>query len=94
MDLDPLGTATADVKIYGDFSKSSIEVEDSEVTIVLEGGKLTSIEITAKGTISTKLAGSRDFTSTQEAAFDINCKIEFTTKGDSFEPYETVNKAK
>ena len=94
LDLDPLGTATADVKIYGDFNKSSIEVEDSEVTIVLEGGKLTSIEITAKGTISTKLAGSRDFTSTQDAAFDINCKIEFTTKGDSFEPYETVNKAK
>ena len=94
LDLDPLGTATADVKIYGDFNKSSIEVEDSEVTIVLEGGKLTSIEITAKGTISTKLAGSRDFTSTQDAAFDLSYKITFTTKGDSFEPYDTVNKAK
>ena len=94
LDLDPLDQATADVKIYGEFNKSTINVKDSEVTITIEGGKLASIEITAKGTISTKLEGSRDFSSTQDAAFDLSYKITFTTDGDSFEPYETVNKAK
>ena len=94
LDLDPLGNATADVKIYGDFNKSTIDVKESEVTITLEGGKLASIEVAAKGTISTKLDGSRDFTAVQDAAFDLSYKSTFTTKGDSFEPYETVNKAK
>ena len=42
----------------------------------------------------TKLDGSRDFTAVQDAAFDLSYKITFTTKGDSFEPYEIVNKAK
>lgn len=94
LDLDPLGAASVDVKIYGDFNKSTINVKDSEVTIILEGGKLASIEISAKGTINTKLVGSRDFTAVQDAVFDLNYKITFTTDGDSFEPYETVNKAK
>lgn len=94
LDLDPLGAASTDVKIYGEFNKSTINVKDSEVTIILEGGKLASIEVSAKGTINTKLVGSRDFTALQDAAFDLNYKITFTTKGDSFEPYDTVNKAK
>ena len=94
LNLDPLGNSSTDIKIYGTFNKSTINVKDSEVTITLESNKLASIEVSAKGTISTKLEGSRDFTSEQEAAFDLNYKITFTTNGDSFEPFETVNKAK
>ena len=93
LDLDPLNTATTDVKIFGDINKSTIKVKDSEFVITIVGGMISTIEINAKGTISTKLAGSRDFTSTQEAAFDLSYKI--TTKnGDSYEPYDSVNKSK
>ena len=92
--LDPLGTASVDVNIYGEFHKSTINVKDFELIITLEAGKLSTIEINAKGTISTSLHASRDFTEKQDAAFDLDLKITFTSDGDSFEPYETVNKAK
>lgn len=94
LNLDPLNKASADVKIYGNFNKSKINVENSEVTINLDGGKLTSIDVNVKGIINTKLDNSRDFTTLQDAEFNLSYKITFTTKGDSFEPFETVNKAK
>lgn len=94
LDLDPLSTSSADVLIFGSFNKSSVEVEDSEFSVVFVDGKFNSITIKANGTYETKLDGSRDFTSTQSAEFNFSYVIEATTDGDSYEPFETVNKAK
>lgn len=94
MDLDPLGQATVDVKLFGDFTDSSVVVKDSQLTILVKDGTLAKILLEAKGEFNTKLADSIDFTSTQEAEFNFNYTITMTNKGDSFEPYDTVNKAK
>lgn len=94
LDLDPLGKATADVKLFGDFTDSSVKVKDFQLTILVKDGSLAKISLEAKGEFNTKLSDSRDFTSTQEADFNFSYTITMTNKGDSFEPYDTVNKAK
>lgn len=94
LDLDPLNTASTDVLIYGNYNKSSIALEDCEFIITLSLGKLESIKLEFNGSYKTALDGSRDFSNSNDATFNFSYEIKFTNDGDSFVPYETVNKAK
>lgn len=94
LDLDPLGNASQDVKIFGTFDASSISVDKAEIIVTVENGELSSIEIEIKGSYSTRFENSRDFTTSDIAAFDLSYEIEVTDDGDDFEPFTTVNAAK
>lgn len=92
--LDPLLTATAETKIFGDFKANSVSMKDSELKFIFLNNTLKAIEVSAKGTVDTKYTGSKSFTTEANAQFDFKLTIDVTTDGDAFEPYDTVNKAK
>ncbi len=94
LNLDPLSTSTTIVKVFGDYNASTIEVKEIEVTIIVRDNALQSILITSNGSMSTKYTGSKDFGSTSKADYKFEYEITVTTDGDSFEPFDTVNKAK
>lgn len=94
LNLDPLSKASVQTRLFGTFDENSIDIDEVKFTIRVNGANLVLIEIESDGKFKTKYEGSRDFTNLAEAHYDFKYKIEFTTDGDSFEPYETVNKAK
>ncbi len=94
LDLNPLNVATANVLVYGNFVAKSIDINTGIIVISVKGGVLDSIKITIEGDATTAFAGSADFTASRKAQIKLDYKLTVNSKGDTFEPYETVNAAK
>ena len=94
LDLDPLGKATADPLVFGEFSGSSVAANEIHLTVVIEGGALSSITLKADGEMRTALPDSRDFSTAKTSEFDFSYTLTVRSDSGSFAPYETVNKAK
>jgi len=92
--IDPLDKATTDVAIFGDYTASTLVVDEAECVITLQDGAFSSLEINVDGEFSTRYVSSRDFTATAPATYYLNYKIEKTTDGATYEPYDTVKAAK
>lgn len=94
LDLDPLGKATVDPIIFGDYVASSIVPDELELTVEIKDGVLSSIEAKGDGEFQTAFAGSRDFTATELADYNFSYKLTVDPDADSFVPYTEVKKAK
>ena len=94
LDLDPLGNATAAVKVFGDFEKASIVSKDIKFVITVKDGALISISLEADGYFNTAFEGSRDFTVSKKAFYDLSYTLTFTDDGNAFEPFDNVKNAK
>ena len=94
LDLDPLGKATVDPIIFGDYVASSIVPDELELTVEIKDGVLSSIEAKGDGELQTAFAGSRDFTATELADYNFSYKLTVDPDADSFVPYTEVKKAK
>lgn len=94
LDLDPLGKATVDPIVFGDYVASSIVPDELELTVEVKDGVLSSIEAKGDGEFRTAFAGSRDFTATELADYNFSYKLTVDPDADSFVPYTEVKKAK
>ena len=94
LDLDPLGKATVDPTVFGDYDASTVTPDETEVTVEIKDGVLSSIEIKGDGEFKTSFPNSRDFTGTSIADYNFSYKLTVDASADSFTPYDTVNKAK
>lgn len=94
LDLDPLGKATIDPIVFGDYVASSILPDELELTVEIKDGVLSSIEAKGDGEFQTAFAGSRDFTATELADYNFSYKLTVDPDADSFVPYTEVKKAK
>ncbi len=92
--LNPLGECSVDVKAFGSFASSSVEVNDFKFQITLLNGALSEISLKMNGSFSASFPESRDFTAAQDAAFTLKYTLEVTDDGASYEPAATVNKVK
>lgn len=94
LDLDPLGTATAKAHVFGEFEASSVIPDEAELTVVIKNNALYSVSLHSDGEFTTSFANSRDFTQAASANYSLEYSITANKNGDTFEPYENVNKAK
>lgn len=94
LDLDPLGSATAKAQVFGKFNASSVLPDEAELIVEIKNGVLNSISFTSDGEFTTSFENSRDFTQASSANYSLSYSINVNSKGDTFEPYDTVNKAK
>ncbi len=92
--LNPLGECSVEVKAFGSFAASSVEVNDFEFKITLLNGALSEISLEMNGSFSASFPESRDFAATQDAAFTLKYSLEVTDDGASYEPGATVDKVK
>ena len=94
LNLDPLGSATAKAQVFGEFEVSSVLPDEAELIVEIKDGALYSVSFTSDGDFTTSFANSRDFTQVSSANYSFDYSITVNSNGDTFEPYETVNKAK
>lgn len=94
LNLNPLGKATVNPTVYGDFVASSVTPDEIELTIEIKNGVLSSIEAKGDGVFRTSLPGSRDFTDVSDADYSFSYKLTVDTSADSFAPYTAVKDAK
>ena len=94
LDLDPLGKATVDPIIFGNYVASSVVPDEIELTVEIKDGVLSSIEAKGDGEFRTAFAGSRDFTATDLADYSFSYKLTVDADADSFVPYTAVKNAK
>ncbi len=92
--IDPLDNSTQNPKVFGEFVANTLEMEDFELIVTIENNQLVSIVLNANGNVNTSFAGSRDFTTSQNAVFDLSYELKVTTDALTYEPFETVNDAK
>ena len=94
LDLDPLGSATAKAHVFGEFEAASVVPDEAKFTVIIKNGSLYSVSFTSDGDLTTSFANSRDFTAAASANYSLDYSLKVNNAGDSFEPFETVNKAK
>ncbi len=94
LDLDPLGKATVDPIVFGNYVASSVAPDEIELTVEIKDGVLSSIEAEGDGEFRTAFTGSRDFTATDLADYNFSYKLTVDAAADSFTPYDTVKNAK
>lgn len=94
LDLDPLGSASSKVKVFGSINLNSINVEEFVFKITVKNNELYKIELSSRGMIDTKYDNSVDFNTVKSGEYDFNLEIIATDDGDEFEPFDKVNDAK
>ena len=94
LDLNPLGKATVNPSVFGEYVTSSVTPDEIELTVEIKGGALSSIEAKGDGTFRTALPASRDFTATDTADYNFSYKLTVDASADTFSPYSAVNDAK
>ena len=94
LDLDPLGKATVDPTVFGNFTASSVTPDEIKLVVVVKNGALYSVTMKADGEFRTAMPDSRDFTATSAAEFNFEYKLTADADGDNFVPYDTVKNAK
>ena len=94
LDLDPVGTASANAHVFGEFVSSSIVPDEAELIVVIKNGNLYSVSLKSDGEFTTSFANSRDFYQAASANYSLEYSVTVNNNGDTFEPYDTVNKAK
>ena len=94
LDLDPLGTASATAHVFGDFTAASVIPDETELIVTVKSGSLYSISLASDGAFSTSFKDSRDFSQNASADYGFEFSIVANSDGNTFEPYETVDKAK
>ena len=94
LDLDPLGKSTVDPLVFGNFTASSVASDEISLTVVIEGGALSSITLKADGELTTAFPDSRDFTTAKTAEYNFSYTLTVRSDSGSFVPYENVKNAK
>lgn len=94
LDLDPLGKASVDALVYGNFDASSVLLNSGTISVKLRNEALEEISVKAEGDFKTSFAESADFTTTNNAQVKLDMKIEVKADGNSFEPFDSVKDAK
>lgn len=92
--LNPLGESSVDVKAYGSFAASSVQVKDFKFQITITDGTLSDISLKMNGAFATSYPESRDFTASNDASFELEYSLKVTSDGDDYEPAATVDKVK
>ena len=94
LELDPLNNSEANACVYGNFTASSILVNNGTISVVVNNGKFESISITAEGNYTTSFEDSLEFSNPQNAKFELNMNILVNENGNTFVPFDTVKDAK
>ena len=94
LDLDPLGTATADALVFGKFNESSLMLDEGIVTIIVNADGLQEIDVTIEGNTATSFENSVEFSNENDAKIEFDLTITVDSNGSSFEPFENVDDAK
>ena len=94
LDLDPLGRASVDVPIYGDFNTDSVLINTGKITVTVKDGVLEEINVKVEGDFVTSFEDSVDFTEASNAQIKLDMNITVNESGNTFVPFETVNDAK
>gem|GEM_PF-2295933 len=90
--LNALGECSKDVKAYGAFDSSSVQVRDFSYNIIVTNGALSKVELDLEGMMKTSFPGSKDFTAVSDAQFKLDFDLTITNDGANFEPAATVDK--
>ena len=94
LELDPLGTATADALVFGKFNESSLMLDEGIVTIIVNADGLQEINVTIEGNTATSFENSVEFSNENDAKIEFDLTITVDSNGNSFEPFENVDEAK
>lgn len=94
LNLDPLNRVDTEILAFGSMNENSLKVDDMVFEVAFESGSLKSIEISSKGNVEVSYPLSRDFTQAKPADYDFSVKIDVTSDGEKYTPYETTNDAK
>ena len=94
LDLDPLGKATVDPTVFGNYVAASVTPDEIELSVEIKDGVLSSIEAKGDGEFRTALPNSRDFTATETADYSFSYKLTVDASADSFTPSSAVKDAK
>lgn len=92
--LNPLKECSKDVKAFGTFNESSIEVNKFNFKMIFTNSSLSKISLETDGKIITKFEGSRDFTNSKNAKYSLSYTLEVNDDGSKYEPASKVDDVK
>lgn len=85
--IDPTDKLNTSATVYGNFDESSVASEQATIEVIIENGKLLSIELKINGEFKTAFPDSRDFTATDTASFKTSSKINVTDEYLKYTPF-------